>query len=459
MKSTILPYKPQFNKYWIGLTGHPSVFPLNARIFHSACLISIAALIYNIPFNYFIGLPEVSLACVIVLTICLGLYYASRAFKKVSESILISNFLGLGLFIFTYFVNGGLSGPADQFFLLFLLLSIAITPTSQYKIWIPANLIIVIFLHILEYYYPGLFPDPYNSRQEHFIDQTSSYVIVALLIFFCTAYIRNSYEREKASTVIKARSIEKKNSRIVKQNTELENLNDEKSKLMSIIAHDLRSPLSSIQNYLELLSAYELNNEEKADIEKDLLHATKDTLAMLTKLLAWSKSQLHGVVAYPQSLNISTFLEETLDFEKTVAERKGIKLDYFFDPSLMVYADKDMMQLIVRNFIGNAIKFTNTGGTITVRAETDPGSCIIVIKDSGIGIPEERQSDLFSLKAQSTFGTKGEKGVGLGLLLCLEYIKAQNGKIWFESIPARGSSFYISIPRNSAISTKPFDLN
>jgi two-component system sensor histidine kinase/response regulator len=454
-----LPPKSQLDSYWIKFIGHPSEFPLNTRIFHASCVISIAALLYNVPFNYFIGLKQVAVACVVVLTLSIGLYYISRFLNQSKTSILIANVLGLGLFIFTYFTNNGLSGPSDQFFLLFLFLSIVISPASQYKIWVPLNVGIVLCLHIAEYVYPDMIPDPYTSRLEHFVDQTSSYIIVALLIFFCTAYIRRSYERERVSASIKAKSIKKKNDRIVNQNRELENLSAEKTKLMSIIAHDLRSPIASIQNYLELLLTYELNNEQKADIERDLLHATKDTLALLTKLLAWSKSQLQGVAAYPEPVNLCHLLKETLDFEQSVAARKGIKLDYFFDPSLMIYADKDMMQLIVRNFVGNAIKFTNPGGEIEIRSEIKTGSCVISIKDNGIGIPQERQADLFSLKAQSTYGTKGEKGVGLGLLLCIEYITAQNGAIWFESAPERGSSFFISIPRHAAIASQPFELN
>ncbi|MEO6684511.1 MAG: HAMP domain-containing sensor histidine kinase [Dyadobacter sp.] len=459
MKSKVFPNKALLDTYWIRLTGHPSEFPLNARIFHAACLISIGALVYNIPFNFIIGLPEVAISCIVVAVLCSGLYYYSRFLHQVKTSIFISNFLGLGLFIFTYFENNGLSGPSDQFFLLFLLLSISVSPVKQYKIWIAVNVGIVVTLHFTEYYHPELFPNHYTSRLEHFIDQTSSYIVVALLILFCISYIRKSYEREKSSALIKTKSIEKKNLRIVKQNQELESLSAEKSKLMSIIAHDLRSPLSSIQSYLELLSSYGLEETEKVDIEKDLLHATKDTLSLLTKLLAWSKSQLHGIAAYPEYLNVNDLLAETLDFEKTVAAVKDIEMDYSFDPELTVYADKDMMQLIIRNFVGNAIKFTHKGGNVYVSAKREPGRCIISIKDNGIGIPEERQQDLFSLKAESTFGTKGEKGVGLGLLLCVEYIKAQNGEIWFESMPEQGSCFYISIPTKAAISSHPFDLN
>ncbi len=169
-------------------------------------------------------------------------------------------------------------------------------------------------------------------------------------------------------------------------------------------------------------------------------------MAMLSKLLAWSKSQLHGVIANPQYLNLNQLLQNTLYSESEIAARKGIELNYYFDPALTIFADADMMELIVRNFIGNAIKFTAKGGNISVFAEIVDDNCLISIKDTGIGISADQKDLLFSLKAQSTYGTKGEKGIGLGLLLCFEYITAQNGKIWFESSDQSGTCFYISIP-------------
>lgn len=442
----ILRIKPWLDKFWIKLAGHPSEFPLSARIFHAATLISILALGYNVPFNYVLGLPYVALACFVTFLGCCILYYTSRFLNKVSVSVTIFNLLGSALFIATFFTNGGLSGPADMFFLLFLLLNIAISPQEQYRIWIPLNILIVVSLHIIEYFYPQLVPFPYTGRTNRFVDVTSSYTEVALLTYFCAAYIRGAYEREKASTLIKSRSIQKKNLRIIKQNKELEHLNAEKNKLMSIIAHDLRSPLASIQNYLELLGAIELDDDQKTEIEKGLLQATLNTSSMLSQLLTWSKSQLHGIVTYPEYLDLDKILKDALDMERLAAERKSIALDYTSDARHTIYADKDMMRLVIRNLLGNAIKFTHEGGQINVTTRHHNEVCVICIEDNGIGVPLGLQQDLFSLKAQSTFGTQGEKGTGLGLLLCMDYIKAQNGKIWLESTPGQGSRFFIAIP-------------
>lgn len=419
---------------------------MNARIFHSVCLISIFALTYNIPFNYAIGLPKIALASLIVLLIAIALYYASRFKNQVGVSTLLANVVGLSLFIANYFLNSGLRGPTDLFFLLFLLLSIAISPAGQYKVWIPVNVMVLIILNLTEFYHPHLVPDTYTTRPNRFVDHMSAYVVVAAIAYFSIHYIRWSYEHEKMSAIEKAKAIELQNFRIVKQNEELEKLNAEKNKLMSIVAHDLRSPLASIQNFLELLTQHELDEAQKLDIENDLLNSTKNTLAMLSKLLDWSKSQLHGVSAHMEQLNLHALFEPTLNLERDIAARKNINLAYYFDPSASIYADSDMMQLILRNIVGNAIKFTPEGGHIIVKAEAREKNCLISVKDDGIGMSAGKQESIFSLNVESTFGTNNERGVGLGLMLCMEFIKAQNGRIWLESTPGQGTCFYISIP-------------
>nr|WP_295925026.1 HAMP domain-containing sensor histidine kinase [uncultured Dyadobacter sp.] len=441
-----MPSRSSLYRLWSKLSGDPLEFPLNARIFHSVCLISIFALSYNVPFNYAIGLPKIALASLVVLLIAVALYYASRFRNYVSVSILLANIVVISLFVVNYFLNSGMRGPTDLFFMLSLLISIAISPSDQYKIWIPINVTILMLLNLMEFYYPYLVPDTYTNHSNRFVDHMSAYAVVAAITYFCIDYIRNSYEQEKASALEKSRAIEKQNEQIVKQNEELENLNAEKNKLMSIVAHDLRSPLGSIQNFLELLTQHDLDEEQKLDIENDLLNSTKNTMAMLSKLLDWSKSQLHGVSTHLEYLNLNTLFESTLNLERNIAARKSISLESYFDPSASIYADSDMMQLILRNIVGNAIKFTPMGGRITIRGEMLDNHCQISVCDNGIGISPEKQKSIFSLHVESTFGTNNEKGAGLGLVLCMEFIKAQNGKIWLESEPGQGTCFYISIP-------------
>ncbi|MCF0052867.1 HAMP domain-containing histidine kinase [Dyadobacter sp. LJ53] len=453
-------FKSTLYNFWIKLAGPPTKFPLNARIFHSVCLISLAALSYNVPFNYFIGLPKVALISLVVLLIITALYYASRIRNQYGISILITNMVGLILFVINYFLNSGLRGPTDLFFLLLLLLSIGISPANQYKIWIPINILVVVTLNAIEYFYPETVPYTYVDRYSAFIDHMSAYVVVSILAYICTDYIRRSYENEKKSALEKSHFIAEKNQQILKQNVELERINGEKNKLMSIVAHDVRAPLASIQNFLELLTDYELDEAEKKDIKKELLDATNDTMALLSKLLNWSKSQINGVSAQKQRLNLDELLNTTLALERSSATRKNINLDYKIDPAIAIFADRDMMQVVFRNLIGNAIKFTPEGGQVSIESQLSGTDCIIAVRDNGIGISAERQAVIFSLNVQSTYGTKNEKGVGLGLLLTQEFVAAQDGKIWFESAPSDGTTFFVAIPRasKSTSTTEPDQL-
>lgn len=153
---------------------------------------------------------------------------------------------------------------------------------------------------------------------------------------------------------------------------------------------------------------------------------------------------MEGVNVNLVKLDLKEILKSTFAIEQTIAAEKGIRLTDRLKNSISIIADADMLQLIVRNLIDNAIKFTDAGGEIMVFADIVGEDCQLMIKDNGMGIPYEQQRDIFSLKASSTFGTKNEKGVGLGLVLCKEFTELQNGKITFESVPGEGTTFYVS---------------
>jgi signal transduction histidine kinase len=225
---------------------------------------------------------------------------------------------------------------------------------------------------------------------------------------------------------------------------ELEIANETKNKLFSILAHDLRSPLASIQNYLEILSQFKLEEEERTSMNKELLSATQHTQQMLTNMLSWSKSQMDGVKVDIVKLNVKDALKSTLEIHHAIAAEKGIHLIDRLKDEIFIYADADMLQLVIRNLVNNAIKFTPPGGEIIVSNDITGDKCRIIVKDNGAGIPVEKQGSIFSLKVRSTFGTKNEKGVGLGLVLCKEFTELQNGQIMFESMQGVGTTFYVS---------------
>jgi two-component system sensor histidine kinase/response regulator len=215
---------------------------------------------------------------------------------------------------------------------------------------------------------------------------------------------------------------------------------------MSIISHDLRTPLINIQSYLELLNEDELDSEQRPALEKDLLTATNSTMAMLSNLLQWSKSQMQGPSVNLLQLNLLSILKSTLEMGEIQAGKKSITFNYHIGHNINVIADSDMLQLVIRNLISNAIKFTPEGGIINIDTQLEQHECKITVKDSGKGIAPQVQEKIFSITTEPEYGTNNERGAGLGLLLCKEFIERQGGRIEFKSVVGQGSAFYVFIP-------------
>lgn len=417
------------------MRGDPGVFSLESRIFHAICIISLPVILISAVMNLVIGMPELAFYMLVVALVIAGQLYLSRVHKKFTASIVLFSILSNVLLITNFYYNSGIKGPTLIIFLLSIFLTIAIVPKRQYLFWIAVNLTSVLGLLVFSYRNSSLIEYTYLNDLARYTDLGYSYILVAVIIFLVTAYIRSSYNKEKELTEQRA--------------TELRVSNETKNKLLSILAHDLRSPLSSIQNYLELLSEFDMTENEKVAIRSMLLTETKSTQQMLSNLLSWSKSQMEGMSVNMRPLNVHETLAPALRAQEAMATGKLIQLENKILPSAWVLGDTDMLQLVVRNLVNNAIKFTLAGGTITVSSTTSGNQCIIMVTDTGSGIPEDQQKELFSLKARSTFGTQNEKGVGLGLALCKEFTEIQNGKIWFESRSGKGTTFFISLEKHS----------
>lgn len=422
---------------WIKILGPENEFSLEARIFHSICLISIIILLTSLPINYTNGLFELVILMGGVIFVAILAFYLSRFRNKLNFSITFFSIAANLFFIANFYFNSGISGPGLMFFLLCIFLTTIIVPKKQYLFWLLLNIVEVIVLLFLSYKEPGLFIYRFPSLLSRYFDIGSSYTLTAILIFIATDFIRRSYNREKGIVEEKAE--------------ELQASNDTKNKLLSILAHDLRSPLGSIQNYLEILSELDIDEKQKQSITASLLSETKNTQQMLSNLLSWSKSQMEGVTVNLQEINLKDVLLPAIRAQQSRAGEKSINLETNINASIIVLADKDMLQLVVRNLLNNAVKFTPEGGKISIHSTVENNHCLITIKDNGRGIPFDMQADLFSMKVKSTYGTKNEKGVGLGLALCKEFAEIQNGKIWFDSIPGEGTTFYFSLALSSKL--------
>jgi len=238
--------------------------------------------------------------------------------------------------------------------------------------------------------------------------------------------------------------------KIIESEKLLKELNATKDKLFSIIAHDLRTPFSGLIGLnnivIDKLEANEIDDAKK--ILKRIQKSSYNALNLLDNLLHWSRLQTNRLEFNPTQFLLCNTLKNTLVLLKPNYSAKGICIHRMVDNDLKIIADEFMIETILRNLISNSIKYTYTGGTIEISACQHKNEIHISVKDSGIGIAKEKIDQLFCIeKNYSTVGTEYEKGTGLGLLLCKEFVEKHQGKIWVESKPNEGTTFTFSIPQ------------
>lgn len=243
----------------------------------------------------------------------------------------------------------------------------------------------------------------------------------------------------------RTKDLEQSIAALKKQEEELKEANLFKDKVFSVISHDLKSPVSSLTGMLELLKLNTLSKEEKMKIIENLDFALKNTKYLLENILVWANPKL-GNGSQISKFQLYSIVDEIFQLFSIQAKAKKIELISYISPDVKIKTEKNVLRLVLRNLISNALKFTSSGGKIEMNVEMAASDIIISVKDNGIGISESDRNRLFeSNRHYSTRGTENEKGTGLGLILCKEFLEKNNGRIWVESQPGKGSTFYIAL--------------
>jgi len=227
---------------------------------------------------------------------------------------------------------------------------------------------------------------------------------------------------------------------------ELEELNKLKDKLLSVVSHDFRSPLNSLQGTLNLMIQGGLTEEEFKMLAHGLVDKLDHTYNLLENLLSWAKSQMQGMKIYPKKIDLSAVAEDCTSLLAPIAGKKLVHIKNEIAEQVEVFADNEMVKLVLRNLLSNAIKFSHSRGAITLKSQMNSDKVIVSVADDGLGISNENQAKVFNFEDFSTYGTSNEKGMGLGLLLCKDFVQRNGGKIWFESELEKGSTFYFTLP-------------
>ncbi|MGC4234160.1 MAG: HAMP domain-containing sensor histidine kinase [Niabella sp.] len=419
-------------RYWKWLMGNENIFTLEVRIFHAVCVLLVLCILISVPVAYGLHIPHLPLMLVIVSSVAGVLYYLSRfkGFHQLSAAI-FQVFLCLGLTA-NYYYNSGVNGPSYAMFLLAFLVSVLTSPTRQYFIWLPVNMLLLTGLITLELVVPGSIRTTYLSATDRYIDLVATYFITAGFAFFIAAYVRTAYNKQR--------------EQLIAQSAALHEANNTKNKLLSILGHDLKEPLASLQGYLQLLSDFDMEEEERREMNEQLLLMTKSASLMLSNILAWTNKQGHSIQVDLRDLSVKETLWPVIQLSRSISHKKQISLWLDLPENINVKADSQMLELIVRNLLMNAIKFTPAEGNIWLSAKTEGDRCMLEVKDDGIGIPEALRSNIFSINPGSRRGTASEKGTGLGLRLCKEFTEMLGGELTFKNNDDKGTTFSLTLP-------------
>jgi len=240
-------------------------------------------------------------------------------------------------------------------------------------------------------------------------------------------------------------------SEISRQKQQLIELNNTRDKFFSIIAHDLRSPFNAIKGFSNLLKKNHntYDEQKRTKLINIIAESAGKASDLLENLLEWSRSQTGTISFKPRLIELEPLFSELLEHANGRASRKGLTFTMVVPKSLKAVADMDMLQTILRNLVDNAFKFTEPGGKVSISATEDAGAVRIAVKDNGIGIPADMHKSLFSIDKKSvSSGTQNEKGNGLGLILCKEFLAKHGQDLSFTTTPGEGTEFYFYLHKN-----------
>ncbi len=284
-----------------------------------------------------------------------------------------------------------------------------------------------------------------KAQTQHMYIIAASIVILGLIVLAIVIYY---FYRDKKKLVLQLQQI---NERVNHQVEELKELNSTKDKFFSIIGHDLKGPLNSLTAFSNLIlnHAGSLTEEEMKKIAKDLNKSLKTLYELLENLLTWARSQTNKINLTPEKLDIQKHIEENISLLSKTATNKEIHIEFVALDKITAWADKNTVNTVIRNLLSNALKFTPRNGSITIFADAYKDAVEIGIRDTGVGMTPEQIQKVFDISTKhSTPGTEKEKGTGLGLILCKEFVEKNGGQLNIESVVGKGSTFRFTLPKN-----------
>ncbi|MBI2429354.1 MAG: tetratricopeptide repeat-containing sensor histidine kinase, partial [Ignavibacteriales bacterium] len=290
-----------------------------------------------------------------------------------------------------------------------------------------------------------------QAKQEAVIRQqtiltASSVILFILMTVAVVALFRTIKVQKKANALLK-----QQNEIIEKQRAQLEETNEVKDKLFSVLTHDLRGPVTSLKTFIAHVDDPILSEKEMHEYFQFTASTIDNIMALIENVLHWSKSQWKGIVSEPTKINLHYIVKDRIRLLEPHAHQKSISVQNFVAPSAQAFADYQMIDIVMRNLLSNAIKFTGHDGVVRIRTVDHDDFVEVSVEDTGIGMSKEHVERIFISEGISTPGTANERGTGLGLILCKEFVEKSGGALWVESEIGKGTIVTFSLPRSSRV--------
>jgi len=279
------------------------------------------------------------------------------------------------------------------------------------------------------------------AKQRRYINLTLFIIFIIGLIAFLMFRSRKIHQQLNVELSAQKDILEERE-------VQLQENNATKTKIFSIIGHDLRGPIGALEGLLNMFTQGDMGKEEFLDLIPKLRHDIEHISFTLNNLLSWGHTQMNGAITKPGLLTLETIVDDNIKLLSEQAAAKSIRITSHLPGNTQSWADQHQIDIVLRNLISNAIKFTPDSGMITINVKELEKHLEISVRDTGVGMTEEVRNQLFSESTHaSTHGTNNEKGTGLGLSLCKEMVEKNQGRIWVESTPRKGSCFYFTLPK------------
>lgn len=268
--------------------------------------------------------------------------------------------------------------------------------------------------------------------------------------------LEKTHKLNESNAILEERQqkIQDQTEKLEKANLELQELNNNKDRFFSIIAHDLKNPFNTIFGFAELLKlkGEKLEKSKKAGYIDSIYSSSQKIYDLLENLLEWSRTQSKRIQISPEPISVNMLIQEAIELQREHATAKQISIQSAIQEQLEVTADRHMVSTIMRNLLSNAIKFTPPAGKVTITADKAGEDVVVAVSDTGVGMSDEEQQVIFDVnKKFSKPGTEGEEGTGLGLVLCKEFVALNQGTFWVDSQQRKGTTFGFTLPQTSRI--------